>query len=177
MSRIGRAPIAIPEGVEVRLEPGALIAKGKGGQRRYELPGLVEVVAEGKELRVEPKAKSKQARQLWGTTRANLARLVAGLEKPFERKLEIDGVGFRAAVQGRKVVLQLGFSHEVVYEIPEGVEVKAAKPTELVVSGADYRLVGQVASEIRAFRVPDPYKAKGIRHEGEYIRRKEGKKK
>ncbi|MDA7981079.1 MAG: 50S ribosomal protein L6 [Alphaproteobacteria bacterium] len=177
MSRVGSRPIEIPSGVEVRLENGAVAAKGKAGEGRYTLPREVEVTIKDGVLTVTPRGDGKRARQLWGTTRANLARLINGSHQHFEKRLEIEGVGFRAAVRGKQVALQIGYSHEVVYDIPEGVTVKSSKPGELVISGADYQRVGQVAAQLRAFRVPDPYKAKGIRYEGEYIRRKEGKKK
>ncbi|MGR4000642.1 MAG: 50S ribosomal protein L6 [Alphaproteobacteria bacterium] len=177
MSRVGNRPIEIPQGVEVRVESGVLFSKGKAGEGHYALPREVEVRLEDGHVLVKSRGTGKRARQLWGTTRANLARLIQGSHAPFEKRLEIEGVGFRAAVQGRKVSLQLGFSHEVSYEIPDGVEVKSSKPTELVVSGSDYQSVGQVAAQLRAFRTPDPYKGKGIHYAGEYIRRKEGKKK
>lgn len=177
MSRVGSSPIPVPTGVEVRIAEGVVSAKGKAGAATYAIPKEVELQLEDNVLRVVPLAQDKRSRQIWGTTRANLARMVAGVNVPFEKRLEIEGVGFRAQIQGRDVLLSLGYSHEVRYAIPEGIEVTAVKPTELVVSGIDCHKVGQVAAQLRAWRVPDPYKAKGVRYAGEYIRRKEGKKK
>ena len=177
MSRVGSMPIPVPDGVEVRLEKDALHAKGKAGQRSYTLPREVEVSSADGQVVVTPRGNSKRVRQIWGTTRANLARLIAGVHTPFERRLEIEGVGYRAQVRGRELVLNLGFSHEVIYAIPEGIEIKAAKPTELLVTGMDWQQVGQVAAVIRAYRPPEPYKGKGVRYAGEHVRRKEGKKK
>ena len=177
MSRVGKSPISIPEGVDFQLSGNRASAKGKLGNMEVNIPPHVTVrVAEGS-IFVEPNSTSKVSRSMWGTTRSILANLVKGVSEGFERRLEINGVGYRAAVKGNDIVLQLGFSHEVKHPIPEGIKIHCAKPTSIAISGVDPQKVGQIAAEIRAYRPPEPYKGKGVKHEGEFIFRKEGKKK
>jgi large subunit ribosomal protein L6 len=177
MSRVGKSPIAVPSGVTVQLSGRKLSAKGKLGELNMDLNEDVDVKVEGDKVVFKPVNDSKQARMMWGTTR-NLARnMVTGVSQGFQKSLEINGVGYRAAVQGKVLQLQLGYSHDISYPIPEGVTIKCDKPTSITISGASKQRVGQVAAEIRAFRGPEPYKGKGIKYETETILRKEGKKK
>ena len=177
MSRVGKNPVPVPAGVTAQIVDGAFVAKGKLGELRLPLSNQVEVAIEGGAVRVKAVNDSKQSRMMWGTTR-NLARnLMQGVAQGFSRNLEINGVGYRASVQGKKLVLQLGYSHDIEYPIPADIAIKCEKPTAITVSGADKQRVGQVAAEIRAFRKPEPYKGKGIMYQGEKIVRKEGKKK
>jgi len=177
MSRVGKHPVPVPQGVEVAIAGQQLTAKGKLGQLSLALPEEVEVTKDKGELVVKPVGESSQARALWGTTRANISNLVTGVSKGFVRNLEISGVGYRAAVSGKKLTLQLGYSHDVVFEIPDGISIKCEKPTAIEISGADRQKVGQVAAVIRSYRPPEPYKGKGIKYSDETILRKEGKKK
>ena len=177
MSRVGQKTIAIPSGVTVDIQEKCIKASGKVGSLTMPLTAHVKVSKDGDALLVEPAAKSRDARSMWGTTRNQLANLVDGVAKGFTVNLELVGVGYRAAVQGKEVVLQLGFSHEIKYPIPQGITVTSEKPTSLSIFGADKQQVGQVASEIRAYRKPEPYKGKGVKYENERIVRKEGKKK
>jgi large subunit ribosomal protein L6 len=177
MSRVGKNPVAIPAGVSVEVGGGKLSAKGKLGALSLGLSSDVQVKVENGHVLVQPVGSSKRARMMWGTTRNLVRNMVTGVAQGFSKTLEITGVGYRAAVQGKELVLQLGFSHEIKYPIPEGIAIKAEKPTTLVISGADRQKVGQVAAEIRSFREPEPYKGKGIRYDNETILRKEGKKK
>ena len=177
MSRVGKHPVSVPSGVSVQIVNRILKAKGKLGELSLRLSDEVEAKLEDGKVVVTPRSDSKRARTLWGTTRALVNNMVAGVSTGFSKTLEISGVGYRAQVQGKNLQLQLGFSHDVVYPIPEGVTIKCEKPTQITVSGADRQRVGQVAAEIRAFRKPEPYKGKGIKYAGEYILRKEGKKK
>ena len=177
MSRVGKNPVAIPAGVNVEVSSGKLSAKGKLGALSIGLSSDVSVKVENGQVVVQPVGSSKKARMMWGTTRNLVRNMVDGVATGFSKSLEINGVGYRAAVQGKELILQLGFSHEVKYPIPEGITVKAEKPTALTISGADRQKVGQVAAEIRGFRGPEPYKGKGIKYETETILRKEGKKK
>lgn len=177
MSRVGKYPIAIPSGVEVQIGNGEVVAKGKLGEQRVALSEQVVVTKEDNVLTVTPVDKTKLARTHWGTFRSVINSLVQGVDEGFTIKLEINGVGYRAAVQGSHLVLQLGFSHEVKFDIPQGITIKCEKPTLVSIHGANKQQVGQVASKIRMLRPPEPYKGKGIRYEGEYILRKEGKKK
>ncbi len=177
MSRVANNPIAVPSGVEVKLQGQLVNVKGGKGSMEFHVHDDVEVVQEDGTLRVAARSDEQQARALSGTTRAVLSNIVTGVSKGWERRLVIQGVGYRAQAQGRKLNLQLGFSHPVEYQVPEGIEVQTPAPTEVVVSGADKQLVGQVASEIRAFRPPEPYKGKGVRYADERVRRKEAKKK
>ncbi len=178
MSRIGKKPVPIPSGVEVKMDGDTVTVKGPKGQLETAILGdLVEVsIGEG-EVTVVPRNNSKPARSAWGLTRSLINNMVIGVTEGFQKKLEIVGVGYRAQLQGRNLKLNLGFSHDVIYEVPEGIEVQVPQPTEIVVSGIDKQKVGQVAAEIRAWRPPEPYKGKGVRYAGEYIFRKEGKKK
>jgi len=177
MSRIGKHPVEVPKGVTVALAGRTVTAKGKLGELKLDLSDEVDAsVADGK-ITVTPRSDSKQSRTMWGTTRALLNNMVQGVATGFTRRLEINGVGYRAAVQGSDLTLQLGYSHEIKYKIPKGISIVAEKPTTLVVSGADRQRVGQVAAEIRGYRGPEPYKGKGIKYEEETIVRKEGKKK
>ncbi|MGE0109605.1 MAG: 50S ribosomal protein L6 [Bdellovibrionales bacterium] len=177
MSRVGKNAVVMPQGVTAELKQGKLTVKGKLGTLSMPVMPEVEVKIEGNEIVVTKTADTKTSQMMWGTTRNNAANLVKGVAEGFTKTLEIEGVGYRAAVQGKDVVLQLGYSHEIKYPIPEGIEIKAIKPTLLTVSGADKQKVGQVSAEIRSMRKPEPYKGKGIHYQGEYIRRKEGKKK
>ncbi len=177
MSRIGKKPVPIPSGVTVTLEDGSVTVKGPKGQLEAALVDLVNVSVEGDEVVVKPVNDSKPARSAWGMTRTIIANMIQGVTEGFTKKLEIVGVGYRAALQGRDIKLNLGYSHDVIYKVPEGIEVQIPKPTEIVISGIDKQKVGQVAAEIREWRKPEPYKGKGIRYADEYIFRKEGKKK
>jgi large subunit ribosomal protein L6 len=177
MSRVGYKPIAIPTGVTANLEGQTVKVKGPKGALQVVLHDDVVAKMDKNAITVEPRNETKRARSLWGTSRTLVANLVAGVTKGFEEKLEITGVGFRAAVQGKQLNLQLGFSHDVNYPIPDGITIATPKPTEIVVTGMDKQKVGHVAAEIRGYRRPEPYKGKGVKYAGEYIFRKEGKKK
>jgi len=177
MSRVGLLPIEIPEGVNLEIETGQVKANGKLGELSMDLSKDVEISHKENNLWVKPANNSKRARTMWGTTRSLLNNLVIGVSRGFEKKLVITGVGFRAQIQGKDLVLQLGYSHEIQYPIPDGIKIEAPTQTEIVVSGPDNQKVGQVAAEIRSYRKPEPYKGKGIRYLDEIILRKEGKKK
>lgn len=177
MSRIAKYPVIVPKGVEVKLAGRNISVKGPKGQLAYEVHPLVNVTHAEGQLRFERNNDSKMARAISGTMRALVNNMVNGVAKGFEKKLTIIGVGFRAAVQGKKLNLTLGYSHPIVYSIPDGVIVEAPSQTDLVVRGANRQLVGQVAAEIRAYRPPEPYKGKGVRYVDEVIVRKEAKKK
>ncbi len=178
MSRVGKHPVAIPDGTEVRYEGAVLSATGKLGELSFPVSEeLVEVRLDDGRITVRPRDESKQSRAMWGTTRALAQNIVTGVSQGFARNLEITGVGYRAEVRDRVLVLSLGYSHPVEFPIPEGIEIVCQRPTAISVSGADRQRVGQVAAEIRAWRKPEPYKGKGVRYEGEYVFRKEGKKK
>jgi large subunit ribosomal protein L6 len=177
MSRIGKKAVAIPSGVTANVEGQTVQVKGPKGTLQLVLHDDVAATLDKSELRVDPRVDTKRAAAMWGTYRALVANLVTGVTKGFEQRLEITGVGYRAAVQGKNLQLQLGYSHDIVYPIPEGIAVTTPRPTEVVVSGIDRQRVGQVAAEIRGFRPPEPYKGKGVKYAGEYIFRKEGKKK
>ncbi len=177
MSRIGKKPVSIPSGVTANVEGQTVKVKGPKGAMQVVLPDDVVVRMDSGAVKVDPRNETKRARAMWGTSRTLVSNLVTGVTKGFEKKLEITGVGFRAALQGRNLQLALGYSHDVIYPVPEGITIAAPKPTEIVVTGIDKQKVGQVAAEIRAFRPPEPYKGKGVRYAGEYIFRKEGKKK
>ena len=177
MSRIGKKPVDLPDGVTASLSGQTIEVKGPKGTKSFAATDDVTIaIAEG-QISVTPRGKSKRARQQWGMTRTVIANMVHGARDVFKRELEIRGVGYRAAVQGNVLKLNLGYSHDVDFPIPDGVSVTAAKPTELVVEGTDKQLVGQVAANIRDWRRPEPYKGKGIRYKDEYIFQKEGKKK
>ena len=177
MSRIGKKPVAVPSGVTAKVEGQKVSVKGAKGELTFVVPDVVDVKFENNEIKVDPRNESKRARALWGTSRAQVNNLVVGVTKGFEKKLEITGVGYKAAVAGKNLQLSLGFSHDVNYEIPAGIAIATPKPTEIMVSGIDKRQVGQVAAEIRAYRGPEPYKGKGVKYADEFIFRKEGKKK
>ena len=177
MSRVGKNPVAVPAGVEVVLADGQISVKGKLGKFDYPLPDEVTVTREDGQIVVAPANDGAKARALWGTTRANISNMVTGVSQGFTKVLEITGVGYRAAVQGKTLNLQLGFSHDVLFPIPDGITIKCEKPTTVEVSGADKQQVGQVCAKIRGYRPPEPYKGKGVRYSTEQIRRKEGKKK
>ncbi|MDA1089054.1 MAG: 50S ribosomal protein L6 [Proteobacteria bacterium] len=177
MSRIGKAPVEIPDGVSVDISGLIVTVKGKLGELSATLTDDVEIGQEGNLLSVKPRNDSPLARKMWGTTQSLLSNLVTGVNEGFSRNLEIQGVGYRAQVQGENLVLQLGFSHEVLFPIPEGIKIQCSDQTHINVSGNDKSRVGQTAAEIRRYRPPEPYKGKGIRYEGEFVYRKEGKKK
>lgn len=177
MSRVGKYPVEIPSGVQVAIAGNILTAKGKLGELSMPLSAHVETKVEDNKVSVAPRNEAAQARMMWGTTRALVASLVKGVSTGYSKTLEITGTGYRAAVQGKNLVLNLGYSHDVVYEIPEGIKISTPRPTAVVVEGIDKQRVGQVALDIRNFRKPEPYKGKGVRYDTEVIRRKEGKKK
>lgn len=177
MSRIGKRPVEMPGGVSANISGQTIEVKGPKGTRAFTATDDVDLSVDGQEISVKPRGMSKRARQQWGMTRTQVQNLVTGVTDGFKKDLEIQGVGYRAQVQGKTLKLALGYSHDVEYQIPDGVEIVAAKPTELSVSGIDQQQVGQVAAEIRRWRKPEPYKGKGIRYKDEYVFRKEGKKK
>jgi large subunit ribosomal protein L6 len=177
MSRIGKKAVAIPSGVTASVDGQTVKMKGPKGALELALPAEVEAKMEKGSIKVDPRNESKRARSMWGTSRTLVSNLLTGVTKGFEKKLEITGVGYRAAVQGKNLQIALGYSHDVVYPIPTGIAIVTPKPTEVVITGIDRQQVGQVAAEIRAFRKPEPYKGKGVKYAGEYIFRKEGKKK
>jgi len=177
MSRIGKKAVPIPSGVTANVEGQTVKVKGPKGQLQVVLPDDVMVKLDNGEVKVDPRNETKRARSMWGTSRTLVNNLVTGVTKGYEKKLEITGVGYRAALQGKNLQIALGYSHDVVFAIPEGIAIATPKPTEIVISGIDKQKVGQVAAEIRAFRPPEPYKGKGVKYAGEYIFRKEGKKK
>ena len=177
MSRVGKKPVPVPTGVTAKVDGQVVSVKGAKGELAFSVPEDVSVAFEGGQIKVDPRGESKRARAMWGMSRAMINNIVVGVSKGYERKLEITGVGYKAAIAGKNLQLSLGFSHDVNYPVPTGVTITTPKPTEILVVGADKRQVGQVASEIRAYRGPEPYKGKGVKYEGEYIFRKEGKKK
>ncbi|MBX9450270.1 MAG: 50S ribosomal protein L6 [Neoaquamicrobium sediminum] len=177
MSRIGKKPVAVPQGVTASVDGQTVTAKGPKGELKFVVNDEVLVKLDDGAIAVEPRDQSKDARSKWGMSRTQIENIVTGVKEGFERRLEITGVGYRAAMQGKNLQLALGFSHDVVYEAPEGVTISVPKPTEIVVNGIDKQVVGQVAAEIRKYRGPEPYKGKGVRYAGERIVRKEGKKK
>ncbi len=177
MSRIGKRPIALPGGVSATLDGQTIEVKGPKGVRSFTATDDVAITVEDGRITVAPAGPSKRARQQWGMSRTQVANCVQGVSEGFKKGLELQGVGYRAQVQGNVLKLSLGYSHDVEFEIPEGIAIQAPKPTEIVVEGIDQQVVGQVASNIRGWRPPEPYKGKGIRYKGEFIFRKEGKKK
>jgi len=177
MSRIGKRPIPVPAGVSAAVSGQTVEVKGPKGTRAFTATADVDIVLGEGEITVKPRGASKRARQQWGMTRTCIANLVQGVTEGFRKDLEITGIGYRAQVQGRTLKLTLGYSHDVDYAIPDGIDIACAKPTEIAISGIDEQRVGQVAAEIRDWRRPEPYKGKGVRYKGEYIFRKEGKKK
>lgn len=177
MSRVGKNSIAIPEGVTVDLTDTLVTIKGKGGELSTKIVGNVKVTMEEGALSVQPVDKTKFSRAMWGTTRSNINNLVIGVTEGFKKNLELRGVGYRVAQKGNVLILSLGYSHDTYFVLPEGVSAKIENQTLIELAGADKQLVGQVAAEIRALRKPEPYKGKGVRYVGEYVRMKEGKKK
>jgi large subunit ribosomal protein L6 len=177
MSRIGKNPVAIPDGVRVELRDQMLTVRGTNATLSLVISNDVTATIADGNVTVEPKDEGKRARAMWGTTRALINNMVTGIATGFTRNLEINGVGYRAAVQGSNLNLQLGYSHDIAYPIPPDVKIVCERPTVIAISGADRQRVGQVAAEIRSFRPPEPYKGKGIKYSDETIRRKEGKKK
>jgi len=177
MSRVGKYPVAIPAGVQVTVNRDHVAVKGSKGELKQHILSDVTVKVDGSEVVVTPNSQSKQARALWGTTRANIASMITGVTEGFKRTLEIQGVGYRAQAQGKMLKLQLGYSHDIEFPVPDGVTIETPSQTEIIVSGSDKQQVGQVASNIRRWRGPEPYKGKGIRYKGEFVLRKEGKKK
>jgi large subunit ribosomal protein L6 len=177
MSRIGKRPVTIPSGVTATVEGQTVKMKGPKGQLQFVAHDDVEVTFDKGVIKVAPRVETHRAQAMYGTARAQVANLVAGVTKGFEKKLEITGVGYRAAMQGKNLQLALGYSHDVVYPIPEGITIAVPKPTEITITGTDSQRVGQVAAEIRSYRPPEPYKGKGVKYANEFIFRKEGKKK
>jgi large subunit ribosomal protein L6 len=177
MSRIGKKAVAVPSGITANVEGQTVKVKGPKGALAAVLPDEVAVKLDGAQIKIDPRQETKRARSQWGTARTLVANLVAGVSKGFEQRLEINGVGYRAAVQGKNLQLALGYSHDVIYPIPEGISIATPRPVEIVITGSDRQKVGQVAAEIRKFRPPEPYKGKGVKYAGERIFRKEGKKK
>ena len=177
MSRIGKKAVAIPTGVTASVDGQTVKVKGPKGALQFVAPDEISVAMDKGVVKLDPRNETKRARSMWGTSRTLVSNLMTGVTKGFESKLEINGVGYRAALQGKNLQLQLGYAHDIVYPIPEGVTIAVPKPTEIVITGVDAQKVGQAAAEIRAFRKPEPYKGKGVRYSGEFIFRKEGKKK
>jgi large subunit ribosomal protein L6 len=177
MSRIGKRPVAVPSGITANVAGQTVKVKGPKGTLEVVLHDDVSVALDGDRIKIDPRNETKRARAQWGTSRTLIANLIAGVTKGFEQRLEINGVGYRAAVQGKNLQLALGYSHDVVYPIPEGITIATPKPVEIVISGIDRQKVGQVAAEIREFRPPEPYKGKGVKYATERIFRKQGKKK
>lgn len=178
MSRIGKYPVIVPNGVNIAIDGNVVKASGKLGELSYVYDDS-HVIAklENNAVSVTPLSSTKEARTLWGTTRARINTLIQGVNDGFTKNLELIGVGYKARLEGSKLVLSLGFSHDINFETPNGIKITCASPTQISVFGADKQLVGQVAAEIRDYRSPEPYKGKGVRYVGEYVRRKEGKKK
>lgn len=177
MSRIGKKPVPVPSGVEVSVSGQAVSVKGPKGVLNAVLSEQVTVAQADDGILVQPVDKSQTSRSFWGLSRTLVANLITGVSDGFSKKLELQGVGYRAQMQGSELKLSLGFSHDVLYPVPEGIAIETPSQTEIVVSGMDKQVVGQVAAEIRSYRKPEPYKGKGVRYAGEYVYRKEGKKK
>lgn len=177
MSRIGKRPVVVPQGVEINLSGHNIAAKGPKGELAVTLSELVKVAQDDEGVTVTPADKTQAARSHWGLSRSMVQNIVTGVSEGFSRKLVLQGVGYRAQMQGKTLKLSLGFSHDIDFSVPEGIAVECPSQTEIVISGIDKQQVGQVAAEIRSYRPPEPYKGKGVRYEGEYVFRKEGKKK
>ncbi|WP_395660353.1 50S ribosomal protein L6 [Aestuariivirga sp.] len=177
MSRIGKKAVPVPAGVTVNLAGSNVAVKGPKGELNFMLTDQVIAKMDAGAVKVDPKDKSKLARSAWGMSRTMIANMIKGVTEGYTKTLEITGVGYRAAAQGKTLNLALGYSHDINYPVPDGIEIKTPKPTEIVITGIDKQRVGQVAAEIRDFRGPEPYKGKGVKYAGEYIFRKEGKKK
>jgi len=177
MSRIGKKTVPVPSGVQAAVEGQTVKIKGPKGALELVLHDDVVAKLDKGEIKVDPRSETKRARSQWGTSRTLINNLIEGVTKGFEQKLEITGVGYRAAVQGKNLQMQLGYSHDIVYPIPAGITIATPKATEVVITGFDKQKVGQVAAELRGFKPPEPYKGKGVKYTGEYVFRKEGKKK
>jgi len=177
MSRVGKNPVSIPAGVAVTFEGKTISAVGPKGTLSYTVTGELDITVEDNKIILRPRNKERQTRMLWGTNRNRIQNLVTGVSIGFKKDLELVGVGYRANVLGNTLNIQLGFSHDIHYSIPQGVEIKCEKPTSISISGADVQQIGKIAADIRAYRKPEPYKGKGVKYVGEYILRKEGKKK
>ena len=177
MSRVGKYPVEIPQGVQVAIAAGILTATGKLGELRLPLSEHVETTVADGRVSVVPRSKAAPSRMMWGTTRALVAAMVKGVSTGYSKTLEITGTGYRASVQGSNLVMNLGYSHDIIYAIPPGIKITAPRPTSVLIEGIDKQRVGQVALDIRNFRQPEPYKGKGVRYDTEVVRRKEGKKK
>jgi large subunit ribosomal protein L6 len=177
MSRVGKYPVAVPAGVQVALNGRTVVAKGKLGELKLDLTEDVDVTIDGNLVAVKPRREDRRSRTMWGTTRSLINGMCIGVSTGFTKSMEITGTGYKAAVQGKDLVLNLGHSHEIRYEIPAGIKITCEKPTAVKVEGVDKQKVGQVAAEIRSYRGPEPYKGKGVKYDNEVILRKEGKKK
>jgi large subunit ribosomal protein L6 len=177
MSRVGKYPVPVPQGVQVALQGRTVVAKGRNGELKLDLTDDVDVTIEDGKVAVKPRRDDRRSRTMWGTTRSLINSMVTGVSTGFVKNMEINGTGYRAAVQGSDLVLNLGYSHEIRYPIPAGIRITCERPTAVRVEGADKQRVGQVAAEIRGYRGPEPYKGKGVKYENEQILRKEGKKK
>ena len=177
MSRIGKKPVPVPKGVEVKVDGQKVHAKGSKGEMEFVVNELCLVELGDGEVTVTPVNKSKEARSMWGMSRTMVSNIFTGVSEGYKKNLELVGVGYRAQMKGKTLVLALGYSHDVEFEAPEGVEIKCAKPTEIEITGRDKQVVGEVAANISSFRPPEPYYGKGVKYAGEYIFRKEGKKK
>jgi large subunit ribosomal protein L6 len=177
MSRIGKKPVSVPKGVTANIEGQTVTAKGPKGQLAVLLVDDVTVAMTDGGIQIDPREETKRARAMWGMSRTMVQNIVTGVTEGFEKRLEINGVGYRAVAQGKNLNLALGYSHDVTFPVPEGIQVQTPKPTEIVITGIDKQMVGQVAAEIRRWRPPEPYKGKGVKYSTESIFRKEGKKK
>ncbi len=177
MSRVGKKPVPVPAGVTASVSGQKVQVKGAKGELSFSAPEEVVLAMDNGSITVTPKGQDNRSRAMWGMSRAQVANLIVGVSKGFEKKLEITGVGYKAAVQGKILKLSLGYSHDIDYEIPAGIAIATPKPTEIIVTGIDKQKVGQIAAEIREYRGPEPYKGKGVKYAGEFIFRKEGKKK
>ncbi|MCE2717004.1 MAG: 50S ribosomal protein L6 [Pseudomonadota bacterium] len=177
MSRVGKHEVVLPAGVTMAQEGSVVTLKGKTGAKDYEIPDCINFEKTEKGFLVSPKETTQRGRSLWGTTQRNLSNIVKGLDKGFSLNVSLVGVGYRASVSGSKLTLQLGYSHDIVYDIPKGIEIKCEKPTAILITGFDKQLVGTVGAHLRKYRKPEPYKGKGVLRETEFIIRKEGKKK
>lgn len=177
MSRVGKHEVVLPAGVTMTQEGSLITLKGKVGTKSYEVPDCINFEKTEKGFLVSPKETTQRGRALWGTTQRNLSNIVKGLDKGFTLNISLVGVGYRASVSGSKLTLQLGYSHDIVYDIPQGIEIKCEKPTAILITGFDKQLVGTVGARLRKYRKPEPYKGKGVLRETEFIIRKEGKKK
>lgn len=177
MSRIGKKPVSVPGGVTAAVNGQEVKIKGPKGELKHVLVDAIIAKLDQGEIAITMREDTKESRAMWGMSRTLVSNLIAGVTEGFSKRLEITGVGYRAAVQGANLQLQLGYSHDIAYPIPQGIQIVCAKPTEIVITGIDKQKVGQVAAEIRRFRPPEPYKGKGIKYAGEFIARKEGKKK